>query len=387
MNRIRYWLSTGLLLLTPTVGVYGRAQEEARRSYIFTVNGSYHWVRFFDTVRSPQWDQWFWSSYSLGNLPWGHPSYIRVGNFDGTGFNVASPHQGTIMLLGQSQDCSGCLGSYSVFTVANQWGTGAYTWVGDFNGDGQDDFASADGPNVWMKIAKQRNPLACCPPEPFEGFTSPVWQVSPTWGGSDYTWVGDFNGDGRDDIASAQAGSVHMKISTGAGFMSQSWGVTNQWGSSAYTRVGDFNGDGRTDIASPNAGQVYMKLSTGSGFTSTIWNVTNNWGSAGYTWVADFNNDGRSDLASAAAGVVYMKISQGSSFGSYAYSVTNQWGLSGYTWIMDYDWDGYKDIVSADGGYIYIKKNYFGVGFISEVWPTGLWAWGPPTFTWPLGRP
>ncbi|HKQ77380.1 MAG TPA: VCBS repeat-containing protein [Blastocatellia bacterium] len=378
MNRICCWLSMGLLLLTLTVG--GKAQSGSK-SFIYTVNSDYQWVRWFEPSRN----LWLWQSDYLGNLPWGHPSYIRVGNFDGRGFNIASPNQGTIMVLNSigRYDCDVCLTSYPIFTVANQWGLSAYTWVGNFNGDFQDDIASADGPYVWMKIAKPTNLLS----GPFEGFTSSVWPVSPSWGTSDYTWVGDFNGDGLDDIASAQGASVYMKISTGAGFVSQTWSVTNQWGSSAYTRVGDFNGDGRTDIASPNAGQVYMKLSTGSGFISATWSVANTWGDPGYVWVADFNNDSRSDFASAQGGVVHMKLSQGASFGSYDFSVTNQWGQSGYTWIMDYDWDGYKDIVSAIGGYVYIKKNNFGISFTSEVWPQGVSAWGPPAFTWARGRP
>src|SRR4051812_20922898 len=40
----------------------------------------------------------------------------------------------------------------------------------------------------------------------------------------------------------------------GLAFSHQSWPVSNYWGSSDYTWTGDFDGDGRTDIASANGG-------------------------------------------------------------------------------------------------------------------------------------
>ncbi|MCB1034610.1 MAG: VCBS repeat-containing protein, partial [Acidobacteria bacterium] len=95
------------------------------------------------------------------------------------------------------------------------------------------------------------------------GMSSPTWLAANAWGGSDYTWADDFNGDGRTDLASAQSGNIRMKLATGSGFVSTTWPVVNLWGGGNYTRVADFNGDGLPDIASPSGGNVYMKLSTG----------------------------------------------------------------------------------------------------------------------------
>jgi putative transposase len=39
-----------------------------------------------------------------------------------------------------------------------------------------------------------------------------------SWGTSVYTWIGDFDADGRSDIASASGGNVYMRLSTGTGF-------------------------------------------------------------------------------------------------------------------------------------------------------------------------
>ena len=61
------------------------------------------------------------------------------------------------------------------------------------------------------------------------------------------------------DIASARGGNMYMKLSSGNGFTSETWPVVNAWGSSGYTRVGDFNGDGMTDIASARDDNKFMK--------------------------------------------------------------------------------------------------------------------------------
>ncbi|WP_367171467.1 FG-GAP-like repeat-containing protein, partial [uncultured Thiobacillus sp.] len=150
-----------------------------------------------------------------------------------------------------------------------------------------------------------------------------------TWADAGYTWVGDFNGDGKTDIATALSGNIYVRLSTGSGFDNQTWVVPNTWGGSGYTWVGDFNGDGKTDIASANGGNIYVHLSTGSGFDNQIWVVPNTWADAGYTWVGDFNGDGKTDIASANGGDIYMKNSQGVKL---MYQVTT--GLNATTTII-----------------------------------------------------
>ncbi|HEV8661074.1 MAG TPA: VCBS repeat-containing protein [Thermoanaerobaculia bacterium] len=379
MARMFCWLVAAWLLLAPSLATYAQNNNTA----IVTAQDDWGLSTFFDGSR--------WSTSAcrletqIQGLPaWGVPSFIRVGDFDGNGMlDIASPRANTIMIKsiihdGIDPNYAHCLKSLPPFFVTEQWGSSEYTWVGDFNGDGKDDLASAQGSSVYMKLS---NPG----PFSFNGFTSHTWTVAPSWGVSGFTFVGDFNGDRRDDIASAQGGSVYMKISDGNQFISNTWGVTSQWGIAAFTRVGDFNGDGLADIASASGGQVYMKLSTGAGFISTTWSVANTWGGGDYTWVADFNRDGRADIASAQGGVVHMKLSQGSSFLSQDWPVANLWGHSSYTWIIDYNLDGYKDIISAEGPQLFIKRNDQGRGFISETADYFGW-WSTAEFTWALDR-
>ena len=391
MKKIWCWFVMGLLSLSPTLPVYGDINPR-----IITLDSQFQLGTAYladfgnpgfvtNSCENP--------SQIQGIQAWGGNSYIRLGDFNGNGrLDIASPNGGWVLIKTTDPEpifptFSYCLRHRPPAAVANLWGGAQYTWVGDFNGDRKDDIASASGSNIYMKIS---NPGS----HTFAGFSSQTWILTtspplapqvPLWGSSDYTFIGDFNGDNKDDIASAVGGSVRVHLSTGSSFSSQTWTVNNnEWAVPGWNRVGDFNGDGKDDIASLVGGTVYMKLSTGSGFLNQSWGVANQWGSAGYTWVADFNRDGRSDIASADAGNVRMKISQGSSFSSEDWPVTNEWGGPQYTWVMDYDNDGYKDIVSAFNGWtIVTKKNESGTGFSSASWNYFGW-WGVAENTWAL---
>jgi hypothetical protein len=108
--------------------------------------------------------------------------------------------------------------------------------------------------------------------------------------------TGDFNGDGRTDIAlTGGAGwkSVPVAFSNGDG----TWRVTNQnvpdfgaWAAEPNVKVltGDFNGDGRTDIAlTGDAGwkSVPVAFSNGDG----TWRVTNQNAPDFGAWAAEPN--------------------------------------------------------------------------------------------------
>jgi FG-GAP-like repeat len=386
MKRILCQLVVGLLFLSPTLTAHGVVS-------IATRNGNSRLISYFE---NNQWVTVNCQNFEFpANQVWGGTNYIRVGDFNGNGvLDVASPHGDKVFIKTSDPDQiinQPCFKSLPGFTVANLWGGANYTWVGDFNGDRKDDIASASGSSVYMKLSNPGSSLS------FTGFTSQTWFLGvnpplapqvPLWGGSDYTFVGDFNGDNRDDIASAVGGSVRVQLSTGSSFVSETWNTANDWAIPGWNRVGDFNGDGKDDIASANGGTVHMKLSTGSGFIAANWNVTNGWGGSGYTWVADFNRDGRSDIASAnaAAGVIHMKLSTGTGFSCPDWQASNQWGGAQYTWVIDYDNDGYRDIVSAYNGWtIVTKKNAAGTGFTSHSYDY-LGSWGPAEYTFALDR-
>jgi hypothetical protein len=133
--------------------------------------------------------------------------------------------------------------------------------------------------------------------------------------------AGDFNGDGRTDLAAIHCDgfvnghrnmSIHVWQSNGNSFTHQIRHIHNQYNANAVTgRVvaGDFNGDGRDDIAafyyysSINETAIHMFLSTGTSFdysgdNNGWWRQPFNANSiTGRVVAGDFTNSGRAGIA------------------------------------------------------------------------------------------
>src|SRR5436190_9870485 len=105
--------------------------------------------------------------------------------------------------------------------------------------------------------------------------------------------IGDFNGDGKQDLATADysGNSVAISLGDGAG----SFGAVTYFSSGGIVpislAVGDFNGDGKQDLAVANAGttNVAILLGNGSGsFTVAGTYVASN-NDINFVAVGDFN--------------------------------------------------------------------------------------------------
>jgi hypothetical protein len=116
--------------------------------------------------------------------------------------------------------------------------------------------------------------------------------------------VGDFNGDGLQDLAVANSGSNSVSVLLGNGDGTFQEPRNFAVGSNpSSVAVGDFNGDGVQDLALANAGSspyyrngsISILLGTGSGDFTAAQTMA-----AGDTpasiAIADFNGDGTSDL-------------------------------------------------------------------------------------------
>jgi hypothetical protein len=175
-------------------------------------------------------------------------------------------------------------------SVATDWHIAG---TGDFNGDGRDDilWRHDDGRITdWLGTANG-------------GFSpnsaNALDSVSLDWS---IAAVGDFNGDGRDDILWRNAdGRITDWLGTATGAFGSN-------AANAYTSVatdwhiigaGDFNGDGRDDILwRNNDGRITDWLGTANGGFAP--NAANSFNGVATDWhvasIGDFNGDGRDDI-------------------------------------------------------------------------------------------
>ncbi|MDJ0380418.1 transglycosylase family protein [Streptomyces sp. G-G2] len=167
------------------------------------------------------------------------------------------------------------------------------------------------------------------------------------WKGFKSIAAGDFNGDGKQDIAGIDAYD-NMKLYTGDG-AGHLGGGTNMLGSNGLWKgfksiaAGDFNGDGKQDIAGIDA-YDNMKLYTGDG-AGQLGGGANMLGSTGL-WKgfksitsADFNGDGKRDIAGIDA-YDNLKLYTGDGAGQLG-GGTNMLGSTGL-------WKGFRSLVAAD---------------------------------------
>src|SRR5260370_1291877 len=128
--------------------------------------------------------------------------------------------------------------------------------VGDFNGDGRTDFMSPQGNfDTWLGRGDgtfgYTNTPTC-------GLTANASDCMSSL--ANHLIVGDFNGDGRTDFASAN-GAFDTWLGQADGTFAYTHSPSCGWTANAsdcvsslanHLIVGDFNGDGRTDFASAN---------------------------------------------------------------------------------------------------------------------------------------
>lgn len=212
--------------------------------------------------------------------------------------------------------------------------SGAQMVAGDFNGDGRTDVA-LNGPRGWGTI-----PVAFSKGNGQYSVTNKAVSNFASWASSSGAKlvVSDFNGDGKDDLAltgGAGWATIPVAFSLGDG----SFSVTNHavsnapsWFAQGNVKVvaGDFNGDGKGDIAGCGpSGWSTLPTAFGKGngqFTVTNHRISHfaSWCSQGGAQLVagDFNGDGRDDVAlNGPAG--WRTIPVATSQGNGVYSVTN----------------------------------------------------------------
>jgi hypothetical protein len=186
--------------------------------------------------------------------------------------------------------------------------------AGDFNLDGRPDLAvtSVGDDNVAILLGNGRG-----------GFTEANSSPIKVGDAPESVAVGDFNLDGIPDLATANSGSDNVTILRGNG----SGGFTQFAGSPIRVEdrpesvaVGDFNLDSRPDLAVANGGDDNVTLLLGNGlggFTQSTGSPIAVEDDPKFVVVGDFNLDSRSDLAVANYGGDNVTILLGDGFGNF----------------------------------------------------------------------
>lgn len=171
-----------------------------------------------------------------------------------------------------------------------------------------------------------------------------------------YVATGDFNADGRPDLAVANDGSnsvsILLAIAGGGGTFESA--VHYAVGTNPFSvATGDFNADGLTDLAVANAsfggiGSVSILLGSigGSFQPATNYSAGSNPVSVA---VGDFDADGNSDLAVANIGSHNVSILLGTGTGTFPAAVSYPVGTSPRSLAVgDFNGDGRSDVATAN---------------------------------------
>jgi|GEM_PF-2823229 len=190
-----------------------------------------------------------------------------------------------------------------------QWSDGPTTFTyptnncltGDFDGDGKTDFACNSGnTSTWNMYLSNGN-----------GWTPATWYsngMAPDFVKSNYIlsgicMTGDYNGDGKTDIACASgSGLWNVQLSTGSSWDTASFsmgGAIVSFPINTKCLSGDFNGDGKTDISCYTSGGIWSTaLSLGNGWNTLSWDggPSPETSVSQQCFAGDYNADGKTDI-------------------------------------------------------------------------------------------
>ena len=216
--------------------------------------------------------------------------------------------------------------------------------VGDFNNDGKQDLAVAQNSSpgsVTILLGDGRGKFGR--PTNFSAGSN-TGEIA----------IGDFNRDGNQDLAitSYSPTGIEVLLGDGTGRFSPPKTLPTAYPNSVA--VGDFNGDGKQDIVAPNYGSpgtVSIMLGDGAGNFSPATNfTTDDYPNA--VAVGDFNGDGKQDLVVTTNLGRDDKASILLGDGAGNFGAPMDFGVGDYPGAIavgDFNGDGKQDLAVANG--------------------------------------
>src|SRR5712691_11729720 len=225
-----------------------------------------------------------------------HPGLVAVGDFNGDGkpdLVVSNVDSNTVSVLLGNGDGT-FLPAVSFPVGPNPW----YFAVGDFNGDGKLDLAVADyGCSLDCSVSPSNTVMVFLGNG--DGTFRPASQLTVGNGPAGVA-VGDFNGDGKLDLAVANVNdnTLSVLLGNGDGTFQPAQTFSGVGSHPYFPAVGDFNRDGKLDLAITNhlGNTVSVLLGNGDGTFQPVQTFLVD-SDPVYVTVGDLNGDGVQDLA------------------------------------------------------------------------------------------
>ncbi len=212
--------------------------------------------------------------------------------------------------------------------------------VGDFNGDGREDQLIFDETTRALNVAVGAAASGNYDVESWGVMLSEV-SINSTF------FVGDFNGDGRDDLLIKSGSAYHLAISDGTVFVVQSAALPTTWNANTiYT--GDFDGDGSDEILGGTASNAWSvaHYRDALGLTTAVATPSlNGFAPAFQQFFQDVNRDGRKDVITRASGSSpwMVRLAGAGTDGSINFTAAADWSA----WI-GYGYDAATGKLDAD---------------------------------------
>ncbi|WP_211337125.1 FG-GAP repeat domain-containing protein [Lentzea atacamensis] len=228
----------------------------------------------------------------LEETPTPTPPKLKDFNSDGRADIAAIDPDGTMVLF--VGNGAGRVNYGKAMSGKGHWIGQRLLSTGDFNGDGKADIAAVS-PSGTMELYSGNGAGDL-------GYSN-VMSGAGHWAGQQAIAAGDFNGDGRADIAAISAeGTMELYTGNGAGGLGYSNAMSGVGHWNGFTKIvaGDFNSDGKTDIAGIDS-EGTMALFTGNGAGGlgygNAMSGKGHWAGQRFVTSGDFNNDGKMDIA------------------------------------------------------------------------------------------